>query len=283
MHVQPQPGIEMPGYWQAPLRGISGAKALIRARIILLRSGWRRTKNAIGVSEDQEGWLSHSVRITRMLLLGHRGSRCSAPVPENTFAAFDLALQHGCDGFEFDVRLTRDGVPVICHDANFKRLPISRTPASRLPDLPTLEAVLKRYRTRGFLDIELKVAGIEPRLLQLLARRRPKKGFVISSFLPSVLSKLRRLDTRIPLGLICENTRQLQLWRDLPIDTVIAHQSLVTRSLLKDVHTAGKTLLAWTVNRKANMVRLADMGVDGIISDRTDLLAQTLAPRASHL
>lgn len=217
-----------------------------------------------------------------MLLLGHRGSRCSPLVPENSFAAFDLALKHGCDGFEFDVRLTRDGVAVVCHDPAFKGLAISRSDASRVADLPTLQAVLKRYSRRAFLDIELKVSGAETQLRRLLSRYPPKRGFVVSSFLPRVLLELRRLNTRVPMGLICENTRQLRRWRELPIDTVIAHHSLVTRRLLKDVHTAGKSLLVWTVNRRSAMVRLADMGVDGIISDRTDVLAQTFASRASH-
>ena len=211
-----------------------------------------------------------------MLLLGHRGSRTSPSIPENTFAAFDLALQHGCEGFEFDVRLSRDGVPLVCHDPKFKGLSISRTDASRLADLAALEAVLKRYRTRAFLDIELKAAGIELSLLRLVSRHPPMKGFVISSFLPRVLLELRRRNPRVPLGLICENPRQLQRWRVLPIDIVIAHQPLVTRRLLKDVHEAGKSLYVWTVNRKSAMVRLADMGVDGLISDRTDVLAQTL-------
>lgn len=212
----------------------------------------------------------------RPLLLGHRGSRCSHSVPENTFAAFDMALQHGCDGFEFDVRISRDGVPVVCHDAEFRGARISRTAASRLRELPTLEAVLKRYRTRAFLDIELKVRGIERRLLHLLARQRPKKGFVVSSFLPRVLRELRRLDAQVPLGLICENPRQLRRWRHLPIDAVMAHQSLVTRKLLGEVHDAGKRLYVWTVNRRSTMVRLAGWGVDGIISDRTDVLTQSL-------
>jgi len=217
-----------------------------------------------------------------MLLLGHRGSRCSPSVPENSFAAFDLELQHGCDGFEFDVRVTRDGVAVVCHDPAFKRLAISRSDASRLPDVPTLEAVLARYRRRAFLDIELKVSGADTQLRRLLYRHPPKRGFVVSSFLPKVLLELRRLDARVPLGLICENPRQLQRWQDLPINAVIAHHSLVTRRLLKDVHEARKSLYVWTVNRKSAMVRLAEMGVDGIISDRTDVLAQTFASRASH-
>ncbi len=54
----------------------------------------------------------------RPLLLGHRGARRAAP--ENTLEAFDLALAHGCDGFEFDVRMTRDGRCVICHDPRLR-------------------------------------------------------------------------------------------------------------------------------------------------------------------
>ena len=221
-----------------------------------------------------------------MLLLGHRGSRCDRSVRENTFGAFDLALEHGCDGFEFDVRLSSDRVPVVCHDAKFRGLSISRTLASRLQELPTLEAVLQRYGSRAFLDIELKVSGIERHLLRLLSTHPPKKGFVVSSFLPRVLLELRSLDTAVPLALICENTRQLQRWRDLPIEIVIAHQSLVTRSLSRDVHKAGKCLWAWTVNRASTMARLAEWGVDGIISDRTNVLSQvyrktTLEPRST--
>src|SRR6185437_4832255 len=169
------------------------------------------------------------------------------------------------------------GVAVVCHEPVFKRHAISRSNVSSLPDLPTLEVVLKRYGRRAFLDIELKVSGAETQLRRLLLRHPPKKGFVVSSFLPRVLLEMHRLDAKVPLTLICENPRQLQRWQELPINAVIAHHSLVTRRLLKDVHEAGKSLYVWTVNRKSAMVRLAEMGVDGIISDRTDVLAQTFA------
>lgn len=212
----------------------------------------------------------------RPLLLGHRGSRCSRSVPENTFAAFDLALEHGCDGFEFDVRLTCDGFGVVSHGPKFGGIAISGQAVSRLRGLPRLEAVLERYSTCAFLDIELKESGIEPQLLQLLARHPPKKGFVISSFLPGVLLKFRRLDPCVPLALICGNRLQLRGWRELPIETVIAHQSLATRRFLSAVHDAGKTFWVWTVNRSSAMIRLTDWRVDGLISDSTDVLAQTL-------
>src|SRR6185503_2395231 len=105
-----------------------------------------------------------------MLLLGHRGSRSSGSARENTFPAFDLALEHGCGGFEFDVRLTGDEVAVVCRDAKVGRLSVGRTAASRLQELPTLEAVLERYLTGGFLDIELKMPGVELQLHRLLSR-----------------------------------------------------------------------------------------------------------------
>src|SRR5579885_71284 len=103
---------------------------------------------------------------SRPLLLGHRGVR-GRPygVRENTIPAFDLALQHGCDGFEFDVRLSADGCGVICHDARFGNSSIAKSKAAKLPDLPLLEQVIERYADRAFLDIELKVAGLDACLL----------------------------------------------------------------------------------------------------------------------
>src|SRR3954462_1480324 len=102
----------------------------------------------------------------RPILLGHRGA--SKYLPENTFSAFDLALQHGCDGFEFDVRLTSDFHAVICHGPRFAGITIAKKTASRLRVLPHLNNVLARYSGRAFLDIELKVSGLEQCLLSAI-------------------------------------------------------------------------------------------------------------------
>jgi glycerophosphoryl diester phosphodiesterase len=56
----------------------------------------------------------------------------------------------------------------------------------------------------------------------------------------------------------------------------MAQERLITEELLAHVHAAGKRLFAWTINKKASMIRLADWGVDGIVADRTDLLVKTL-------
>lgn len=211
------------------------------------------------------------------LLLGHRGARSISGVAENTLAAFDLALSSGCDGFEFDVRLSADGVAVVAHDPMIGEVEIAQTPAADLPALPGLEAVIEKYGGRAFLDIELKVAGSGAVAVAALHKYLPQHC-VISSFLPEVLQEVRRLDDSIALGFICDDNGQLPQWRSLACDYVIVHQRLVSEKLIGEVHASGRKLLAWTVNRPADMHDLARMGADGIISDDPALLSQTLGP-----
>lgn len=211
------------------------------------------------------------------LLLGHRGLRShSFSVRENTIAAFDLALQHGCDGFEFDVRLTADNRAVVCHGARFAGITIARAACTRLRTLPFLEGVLARYGSRAFLDIELKVPGIESYVLEKISKFPPQRGYVISSFLPGVLDDLRKRAQSVPLGIICETRKQLKAWPELPVEYVMAHERLLTPALVADAHAVGKKVFGWTINKRASMIRLANIGVDGIVSDKTELLVATL-------
>jgi len=199
-------------------------------------------------------------------------------VPENTLASFDLALEHGGDGFEFDVRLTADKQAVVCHDPKHGRSTIARANSSRLADLPRLDEVLRRYGQRVFLDIELKVSGLESIVLAALRDHRPERGFVVSSFLPDVIMELKVRSAAVSTGIICDKTRQLATWRKLPIDYVIAEKSLVKLSLVEEIHATGRKLLVWTVNDVKSMRWLSRWGVDGIISDDTQRLVRTLKP-----
>ncbi len=130
------------------------------------------------------------------LLLGHRGAKSYAP--ENTIEAFELALQHGCDGLEFDVRLTADQQAVICHDPKFNRVEIARAERQSVPKLPTLGDVLERFADRAFLDIELKVPGLERVTLELLKQFPYGRGCIVTSFLPEVLQRIHAIDCRHP-------------------------------------------------------------------------------------
>jgi len=209
------------------------------------------------------------------LLLGHRSSRASPAVPENTLASFDLSLEHGCDGFEFDARLAACGTAVICHDPKVGKLTIASTQASRLPKLPRLTDVLQRYSQRAFLDIELKVKDLDSKVLTALSEHPPAQGYVVSSFIPDVVMDLEARSATVSIGIICETASQLSRWPKLPVDYVIAHQSLVNRELVQELHGAGIKIFVWTVNDAADMLRFGGWEVDAISSHDTKLLVPT--------
>lgn len=217
-----------------------------------------------------------------MLLLGHRGARCYAP--ENTLAAFDLALEHGADGFEFDVRLTRMRQLIICHDPRFKRLPVRRATLKQLEARcvareefpPALPSVLERYANHAFLNLEVKVRGIEKLVYRILSGLRPRRGYFISSFHPGVLRQFNRIDHSLVLGTLSQSRWQLRRWERLPALYVAPNYRLLSRRLVEEIHAARKLVVTWTVNDSRQMLRMADLGIDGIISDDTRLLVNTL-------
>lgn len=215
----------------------------------------------------------------RPLLLGHRGARATRSMPENTIASFDLALQHGCDGFEFDVRATKDRVAILCHDPTSGITQVADAVRTELSQLSVLEDVLKQYRDRAFLDVELKLSGLEELVLKLLQQHAPQRGFVVSSFLPDVLQALHSRNSGIPLGFIADRGDMLGRWKTLPLQWVMPHYRLASESIIRQVQAAGKKICVWTVNEATAMQRFAEWGVDAIISDDTELLVKTLATR----
>ena len=222
-----------------------------------------------------------------MLLLGHRG--CRGEIIENTFAAFDHALASGCDGFEFDVRQSADAVPVIWHDARLRGRAISRHSfdslrehcrvARRIPSRPAillcdLEALLARYAPLAWMDIEVKVRGVEEQVAALLRRYPPARGFVVSSFHRRVLQELHRADPNLPLGFVFDHMPLAHGWRALPIQWVMPKAPLISASRVRQFHSEGLRVLTWTVNQPNAMRRIAEAGVDGMIGDDPALLAE---------
>jgi glycerophosphoryl diester phosphodiesterase len=237
----------------------------------------------------------------RPLLLGHRGQRHlrrniirdlrqQVLPPDNTLAAFELSMERGCDGFEFDVRFTHDRRGVICHDPDYSGLIVANSQydtlraasakqerrQTRSPDaqMPCLEEVLARFSGRAYLDIEIKIPGFEEDVVNVIQQHPPSRSFVISSFLAEVLERFHELDPELPLGFICSDRKLLPKWQRLPVDIVIPNISLVTEPLVREWQAVGKQVFVWTVNRESEMRLLASWGVDGIISDDTELLVR---------
>jgi glycerophosphoryl diester phosphodiesterase len=162
-------------------------------------------------------------RIQDCMIIAHRGRHGGGGPLENTLSAFDAAVEGGADGIEFDVRWTEDLVPVVCHDADTRRVfrlskSIAETPFSTLRqsarELPSLEDVLARYGGKVHLMIELKdepyprVAQQMATLQSLLGNLAGAQDFHVLAHDAGLLESLRFLPPRARLALARSDVRR---------------------------------------------------------------------------
>lgn len=228
-----------------------------------------------------------------MLRIAHRGA--SALAPENTLAAFRLALEQGCDGIELDIHRTRDGHLVVIHDHALGRTAAGRGLIRDLPlavvkqadagawkgprfageRVPTLDETLALLLPAGILVfIELKAGsfhypGIEADLLALLQRHDAVERVQVSSFDHWALKRLRELAPRLPLGMLYEGNPLDPIGMARAIGATAIHPGwhFVSPDLVTAAHAAGLHVNVWTVNDPAVARQLQAAGVDGIMSD----------------
>ena len=143
--------------------------------------------------------------------------------------------------------------------------------------LSCLEEVLARYAHVAWMDIELKVRGLEAQVVELVRRYGPARGFVLSSFRRPVLLELHRIDPKLPLAFIFDRMPREKTWRGLPVQFVKPIAQLVTSARVRQFHAAGMKVLTWTVNHPSEMRRLSEAGVDGMIGDDPVLLREGFA------
>jgi glycerophosphoryl diester phosphodiesterase len=250
----------------------------------------------------------------RLLNIGHRGAKGLAP--ENTLMAFRAGLASGADGVEFDVQRTADGHLVVFHDDDLKRIAgvsgrIVTSTLAMLRELdvgrhfgpkfagetiPTLDEVLDTLSGDCFVNIEAKrfrirSDGLEASLVEAIRRRSLYDRCIVSCFNPIILWRIGRMDRRIRLGLLYDPDLPLLLgtaWprRLMRVDALHPWTGQLTAKLVNQAHREGRPVNTWTVNAPEEMRRVIDLGVDGIITDRPDVLAALLrgeeATTASH-
>jgi glycerophosphoryl diester phosphodiesterase len=212
----------------------------------------------------------------RPLVLAHRGDHRWHP--ENSLAALMTALeQPGCDGIEFDVRASRDGIPVLYHDATLTRVhgrpgAVADLSASELDALgvPTLAAVLEAVPRRAFLDIELKVELGRALIEVLAAGRGPAlSNAVISSFDGRAIRRVRELAPRWPTWLNAVDLSPATIGRaiELGCDGISVEWHAVDGSRVSRAQFVGLDVAAWTVVRRPTRDRLARLGLVAICVD----------------
>jgi glycerophosphoryl diester phosphodiesterase len=198
-------------------------------------------------------------------VLAHRGACWDAP--ENSLAAFELAVEQGADYVEFDVRLAADGRLVLCHDP---------VPDPCPPGLATLDEALAGLRGRVGLAVEIKEhAAAEPTVQTLRAHGISAESLMILSFRIRTLETVRRLvpDVRLVLNLgrRADPAAAGGFWG------ASFHDAAAKPKAIRLAQSLGLATFVFTVNEPARMRELASLGVDGIFSDRPALLRETLA------
>ena len=226
--------------------------------------------------------------VAQPLIIAHRGA--SAEASENTLAAFRRALALKVDGIELDVQLTRDGVPVVFHDADLRRLTGTRGRliAKSWPELaalrvhkaepiPRLTDVLRLTRTRTVVQIELKAGVSVAPVIRAIRAARAASWVILASFEPGLIRDARRLAPAMPRMLITEGRLSpAALARQLAeLDAVglsVNHRAVRGAAWVKYFHVRGYSVWSWTIN-DARLARwLTGWGIDGLLGDNPALL-----------
>jgi len=254
-------------------------------------------------------WIKSFFSSTTPLVFAHRGG--SALAPENTVAAFDRGVELGADGLELDVRLSRDGVVVVHHDATLDRTTnltgevagrtaheLSRADAgfhfrqggeapfrARGVNVPTLEEVLRRYPThRVIIEAKVNTPEMAASLVDVVRRGGAIDRVCVGSFGRKVLQHVRRLAPAIATSAAREEVRWA-LYRSrcrwpigraaydgYQIPECAGRTRVVSPRFVADAHHAGLCVQVWTVDEAGDARRLLDWGVDGLITDRPDVV-----------
>ena len=225
-----------------------------------------------------------------MKVLGHRGAAGTAP--ENTLVSFARGLEHGVDGFEFDVQLSRDGEVVICHDERVDRTSngvgwikdLSLVELKRLnfgvlfgiqAEIPTLDELLAMLRGKPLiLNVEIKSGlieypGIVAKVVDSLENFGVVPRTIISSFDHPILLEAQRLYPYVETGVLYE-CGLLEPWiyaQRLGAKHLHPQFGFVTRELLLESHRAGIGVNTWTVDHPWAIERISDLAPDMVITN----------------
>jgi glycerophosphoryl diester phosphodiesterase len=234
------------------------------------------------------------------LILAHRGA--CADAPENTLAAFARAFELGADGVELDVTLTRDGVPVVIHDDTVDRTTNSKGAVAALTlaeiqqldagawfgekfrgeRIPTLAQVFDLVPAGKIVNVEIKGTsvrddGLPLAIIRVIEDKNFAERVILSSFNPFALYRAAFLAPRLPRGLLYAATLPIYLRRAWlrPIARVTAmhpDHTLVTRRFVRWTRAKKYKINTWTVDDPGEARRLADLGVDAIITNKPDVI-----------
>lgn len=236
-----------------------------------------------------------------MIRIAHRGASGNGHAPENTLAAFQMAIEMGVDSVECDVHCTKDGQVVVIHDhsldrttdnkGTIKNLTLDEVKAADAGSwvdprfagqrIPTLSEVLKLTKGKVITVVEIKQDDIADKVIAEIEHAKAEAEVVIISFHESALKDAQSINPKIPRAFleggrkaVKRHSGMLELIQQAAEvgGALNLASKVITPQLVKESHQRGISVWAWTVDHEAEMKELADMGVDAITSNYPDKL-----------
>lgn len=219
-----------------------------------------------------------------VLKIGHRGAK--AYEPENTLRSFKYAIDLGVDAVELDVRKTKDNELVVIHNADVDKTTDGKGSVNELTleeikklvtdkgeQVPTLEEVLDLVGKQVKVLVEIKETGIEEQVLGLIREKELTDNVIVISFHEDALRKVREMDDKVATGLLyVRHKNPIQTALDLKAEYLLSLYQFTHSTNIRKAHENGLKVIVWTINRKEEVAEYKNKGVDGIASDRPDIL-----------
>mgnify|MGYP006427712017 CR=1 FL=1 len=218
-------------------------------------------------------------------LVAHRGETLGGSILENTFKAFDTACQHGAWGLEFDIRWTKDLVPIVHHDQTTSRvfqLPYTISDLTyselrdKIPEIPTLEEVLQRYGGKRHLMIEVKEEVYpDPKrqietLNKLMEKLKPIDDYHFITLAPKMFDFLTFVPPKALLLVAEVNQGPLHsLTLEKGWGGLTGHYLLLTRKIQMEQEARGQKIGTGFIKSKNALFRQINREVEWIFTNDT--------------
>lgn len=232
--------------------------------------------------------------VPAFMVIAHRGA--SSYAPENTYAAFDLALQMGAHHLELDVDTTSDGAIVVIHDDTVERTtngtgPVTGHSLDALQELdagawfgeafagervPLFAEVLARYKGRAYLHTEIKGRStyVAQQTVELIRQQAMGDQVTMTSFQAVRLEEIRAYAPELPTGWLVSEVSDVIVAqaRAMGVTQLCPRADMLTPDLVRHLHSAGFVVRAWGVATEALMHQVVQAGADGMTVNFPDKL-----------
>ena len=224
-----------------------------------------------------------------VVVIGHRGAM--AYEVENSMSSFEAGLKMGAQMLEFDVHLSKDGEVIVMHDERVGRttngrglishLTLKEIKAMKLKNgekIPTLHEVLERFKGKCQFNVEIKGKGVNLSAYEVVKKLDMVDDVLFSSFSGPVLLKIKSKDKNVRLACLSNESKinVIKIAKNLKAEAIHPKNNITTKKLILNAKVEGLEVNVWTVNRPSRMKKLIEWGVDGIFTNKPDVLMKVL-------